>query len=511
MARHKDHWDAIIVGAGLGGLSCATTLAKKGLKVLVLEKEGKVGGYATQFTRKAGKGIEYRMDLSYQTLGGMREGGKFREVLEELGVFGNLDIKHLDSICTVKLPDFEITLPPSISLFQERLIELVPEEKEGIEKLLHTMKLLNEETHALMENPPVGLSPTEFAEKYPVWSKYMTSSNDDFLADHVEDPRIATITNYFVHALCLPPRRMAAVAYMSAFYDIVSEGTEYIQGGGYTLSLALRDAIVEHGGEIHVGNEVERILVEDGKCEGVRTTEGNVFKAPFIVCNAPAPVAFERLIAPEVVDPDYLNQIRTGEISGSLIVGLFGVRGTPEEIGLTRNLYVVRSHDMNDEMDRLMEGDYETGAFYLTNNTVDNPEDTPEGRSFLQLLINADGRQWCGLPTEVYKKKKAGVTEILIDRVAEFVPDIRDRLEVVVVATPHTMERYTSNPYGAIFSYSMTTTGHTLFRPRPDTPVPGLFLASAWTFGGPGYIPGVIGGTATAQMLLDKAIPVIAE
>ena len=114
MTEHENHWDAIIVGAGLGGLSCAATLAKNGVKVLILEKEKKVGGYATQFTRKAGKGIEYRLDLSLQSIGGMREGGTFKKVLEEIGVFGDLDIKYLNNICNVKLADFEITIPANI-------------------------------------------------------------------------------------------------------------------------------------------------------------------------------------------------------------------------------------------------------------------------------------------------------------------------------------------------------------------------------------------------------------
>jgi phytoene dehydrogenase-like protein len=80
----------------------------------------------------------------------------------------------------------------------------------------------------------------------------------------------------------------------------------------------------------------------------------------------------------------------------------------------------------------------------------------------------------------------------------------------VNVATPHTMERYTSNPFGTIVASAMTTTGHTLFRPRPNTPVPGLYLSSAWTVYGPSYVATTINGAVTAQMILEKAVPVLA-
>ena len=60
MTAGGEKWDAIVVGAGLGGLGCATALAREGLKVLVLERHNKVGGYAHQFVRKAAPGAGKR-------------------------------------------------------------------------------------------------------------------------------------------------------------------------------------------------------------------------------------------------------------------------------------------------------------------------------------------------------------------------------------------------------------------------------------------------------------------
>ncbi|MBW2369484.1 MAG: hypothetical protein JRH15_16560 [Deltaproteobacteria bacterium] len=155
-------------------------------------------------------------------------------MLEDIGVFGDLDIKHLDTICSVKFPDFEFDIAPGVSAFQEQLIELVPKEKEGIEKLFNTMKRLNEETSALQENPPEGIGPDEFADKYPLHTKYMKASNDDFLSDHVQDPKIPAILNHLTAMFGQPPHRMAALVYMSILYDLVSEANDYIQGGVFS-------------------------------------------------------------------------------------------------------------------------------------------------------------------------------------------------------------------------------------------------------------------------------------
>ncbi len=504
MTEHEKQWDAIVVGAGLGGLSCAAALAKKGLKVAILEKEKKVGGFATKFSRKAGKDIKYEFDYSLQICKALHEGGILRTILKDIGVFDNLDIKHLDTFVSVKFPDFEIDIAMGCSAFQEQLVELVPDEKEGIEKLFNTIKKLDEESTAIQENPPDGLGPDEFAEKYPLFNKYLTASSDDFLADYVQNPKISAMINQFTAVFGLPPNRMSAVIYIPIVMKLISDPNYYIQGGGYSLSLALRDAIVKYKGDLFLGNEVERIIIEDGKCAGVKTKKGDIFKAPFIVCNAAAPVVFEKMIDSSVVDTEYLNQIRTPEIDCSTIVGLFGLKGTAEEIGYDKNMTIIGSYDLNTEFDRLMAGEYKGGQFSLINNTVVNPGDTPEGRTILQLLMNCDGKQWCGLDKEVYKKKKAELTEILIDRVAELIPDVRERIEVVVVATPHTVERYTSNPNGTVFGYRNTPTGHSIFRPNPETPVTGLYLAGAWGFQGSGYVPAIISGVSTAQMILDK-------
>ncbi len=509
MTEQIKQWDVIVVGAGLSGLSCAAKLAKKGVRVLVLERGAKVGGYATQFTRKARKGIEYRFDVSLQLVGALREGGILRMFLEDVSVFDDLEYKSRDEITTVKLPDFEMAIPKGLPLLQEQLIERVPAEKEGIEKLFGTLASFQQEDAALKINPQAwSVGSKEFAEQYPIYSKYRSASNDDLFADFIQDPKIIGVLNFLCPPLGPPPNQLSAVMFMSVFSNMITDGVDYIQGGGYALSKAFQDAIVRYGGQVFVKNEVEQILIEHGKCEGVRTEKGDLYKAPIVVCNAPAPVVFEKLVDPKLVDPHYLHQIRTPKISKSLLLGLFGLKGTPEEVGFTKGVYVFDGYDFNDGFKQLMvDEDYENGHFFLTNNTVDNPDDTPEGRTILQLLMPADGKHWCGLNRDVYKKKKAEVTEVLIDRVGEFIPDIRDRLEVTVVATPRTFERYTLNPNGAVLAYDLSTTGYNFFRPRRDTPVPGLYLASAWTSNGPSYIATVIGGIETAGMILANGPP----
>jgi prolycopene isomerase len=506
MGDIRKDWDVIVVGSGLGGLSCAGMLAKNGKRVLVLEKHSKVGGYAHQFKRKAGKDTTYYFDVALHVTGAMNEGGSSRRILEEMGAWGKFEVKQMDEMLRANFPDFEITIPADKDAFHKKLIDQFPDQKDGIDSLFATVDKFAAEIGGLQRTSvPGGPPPADFAEKYPTIAKYMASSLHDFVADHVTDDKVSAVFCQLWPYIALPPKRASAFLYLQMWLSFFKGGVFYIQGGGYALSKAMAACVEERDGAVLTKTEVDKILVEDGRCVGVETKKGKIFTAPVIVSNVPAPVTFDSLIDSSVVDPSYLEQVRSMEHSVSLIQAYIGIKGTPAEIGFEDHEYFVNpSYDFEEGFDRMLEDDYSLGACVMANNTSVNPGDTPEGRSILDIAILANGKHWCGLPKDEYKKKKAEVTELLIDRFTEIIPDIRERIEVIEVGTPHTMQRYTGNPDGAVFGYASTPMGHSIFRPRADTPVPGLFLAGAWTFPGPGFGGTLAGGATTATIILNK-------
>ena len=504
MTAIDENWDVIVIGAGLGGLSCAGLLAKNGKKVLVLEKHNKVGGYAHQFKRKAGRDVEYRFDVALHVTGAMDEGASSRRILEEIGAWDRIEVRRLDEMYRSSFPDFEITVPADHELFRQKLIKQFPEEEDGINSLFATADKFADEVAALRKAAtPGGPPPPDFAEKYPTLSKYMVASLHEFVSEHVSNEKVSAVFCQLWPYMGLPPKRGSAFLYMQIWLSFFKGGAYYIQGGGYALSRALSGCVEDRGGKVLTRAEVVRILVEDGRCVGVETKKGKRFRAPVIVSNAPAPVTFDKLIDPSVVDPAYLEQVRTAELSVSIIQAYIGIRGTPDEIGFRDHEYFVNAgYDFEEQFDRMLKGDQSSGTCVMANNTSVNPGDTPPGRSIIEIAILADGKLWSGLTKEEYKKRKAEVTEMLVDRFSEIIPDIRDRIEVIEVGTPRTMERYTGNPYGAVYGYASTPSAHSVFRPRPDTPVPGLYLAGAWTFPGPGFGGTLAGGANTAQIIL---------
>ena len=98
--------DAVVVGAGLGGLAAANTLASSGRKTVVLEQHSVPGGYASAFQRGP-----YRFDTALHELNGLAPGGGLDTIYRELGIWDRLRLHRLDPLYILRGPDRQIVAP----------------------------------------------------------------------------------------------------------------------------------------------------------------------------------------------------------------------------------------------------------------------------------------------------------------------------------------------------------------------------------------------------------------
>ena len=127
-------YDAIVIGAGLGGLSAATMLARGGLNVLLVERHNIPGGYATSFVRG-----RYEFEIVLHELSDVgppeRRGAVYR-YLEYLGMADKVEFLHVPNLYRSVFPDLDVTLPAGREAYQAKLIETFPHEAKGIERFM---------------------------------------------------------------------------------------------------------------------------------------------------------------------------------------------------------------------------------------------------------------------------------------------------------------------------------------------------------------------------------------
>ena len=170
-------------------------------------------------------------------------------------------------------------------------------------------------------------------------------------------------------------------------------------------------------------------------------------------------------------------------------------------------LYLGVSADLN--LDNLKRGFYyqSDGPYthdnwkYISVPTAVDKSLAPEKKQIIFTLVslNKDYSE-----VENWDDLKADYTESTIDYLTEFVPGLRNHIEVIEAATPKTLKRYTLNSKGAAYGWAVTNDQIGSNRLPHITPLEGLYLAGHWTTPGPGISSVVSSGWKVANMILKE-------
>lgn len=488
-------YDAVVIGAGNGGLTAATTLARAGVKTLLLERHNIPGGCATSFVRG-----RFEFEVALHQLSGIgTEGfaGPLRKSLTDLGVIDDIDLVEMKNLYRLVLPgELDITLKAERGAALDALKSQFPEETEIIDRYFKFLyQYCNEWISVMMMRDPEA-SP----QKYPLYFKYALKPTRAVFDEFAFSPLLETTLGIYWSYMGLPPSLLPFGDFAILMWVYLEFKPWHIKGGSQALSSALLNAFYQAGGEARFNCGAQRILVADNQVIGVLTEEGDEITARHIVSNAGTYTTYVDLMDSEAVPVERDRELGARTVGTSAFTLFMGFDREPSDLDIheTTNFLVTGT---DAESAYLKSKTLDPPGFTLFScYDVDDPGFSPPGTCQAAFLTLNYGEPWYAVPPNRYFEAKYRYAESLLNILYTVFPKCRNHVEELEVATPLTHMRYLGHPGGAIYGFDQFAKDSEMFLTR-KSPVKGLLHAGAWTGSG-GFQPTLMAGQSAARSII---------
>ncbi len=499
------HFDAIIVGAGLGGLAAAATLAKNGWRVRLCERHSKPGGYASTFYRNP-----YEFEVSLHELSGIGSPGNRGSlwmILKELGVSERVKFHPIPTFYRTLADGVDVRVPAERQAALTAILDAFPHEHKGIAHVFEHLFHIKQEIEKMSREEKGVPSTLRSITRYPALSHAATVPLSTILYRYVKDPRARLVLGQVWGYFGLPPSQLSLVYFTGGFTSYLTHGATYPAGKSQTLSNTFVEIIEEAGGEVSLRDGVSRITCRDGRVTGALTEHGERLASNVIVANVnPLTTALE-LIGREHLPSPFLGRLITGRPSLSAFCVHLGLSRPIHELGIEdHEIFINESSDLEEQFYQACSMAPPTSFLMTSYNTI-APDFSPKGTSVIVLTSLCAGNLWHALEAQHYHEMKQQFTEAMIDKAAQHFPQIRLSLDQIASSTPITCMRYTGNIDGAIYGFANTPEENPAFRLPQKGPLEGLWFSGAWTQPGGGYSPCIESGNSAAKMIIAAHQP----
>ncbi|MDQ3047804.1 MAG: NAD(P)/FAD-dependent oxidoreductase [Bacteroidota bacterium] len=478
----KNKYDAIIIGSGMGGLTTAAFLAKSGKKVLVLEKHYVAGGFTHTFKRKKFEwdvGVHYVGQVNFKD-GMVRKA--FDYVTDNKLKWTSMGDVYDQAIIEGDVYNFLAGRKEQV----EQMIRYFPEEEKGIRDYYELISKVG------------GLSLMFFAEKtMPVWVsktfgyflrngfyKYSQQTTIEVISSFTSNKKLIAVLSSQCGNYGLPPAK-SSFAIHATIIDHFLDGGNYPIGGSSSISKCVMDVIEANGGTIAIKAAVKNIVINKNKAVGVEMENGDIIYGSKIISNTGIHNTYNQLIKEKKCSEDVeVNQIAP---SVSHICLYLGLNSSDAELGIPKNnIWLYNSYEIDRDYNFHLENKGKAPSLaYISFPSAKDPswQEHHPGTSTIQVIASCpyewvkewEGEKW-QKRGDAYEKYKAHLTDQLLEKLYEVLPQVKGRIEIAELSTPLSTKHFSSYANGEIYGLEHNTKRFNLKQLRATTSYKNLYL-----------------------------------
>ena len=490
---------AVVIGAGLGGLSAAMRLGSKGYSVTVIDRLDRVGGRGSSVTKNG-----FRFDLGPTILTVPQV---FEKLWKDCGkdFAGDVELVPLDPFYEIRWQDgsrFQVR-----SSEEEMLAEVTrnfPKDLKGYCKFLKDC-----EKRYVFGFEGLGRRPMnkiwDLLKEIPGFIRLRADrSVYAHVSTRVKDPKLRMALSFHPLFIGGDPRNVTSM-YILVSHLEKAFGVHYVKGGVQALADAMANVVKEQGGQVLLNSNVENITLSKQKADGVMLENGLKLNADIVVSNADPGWTYNKLL-PNQKKRWTEKKLKKSRWSMGLFVWYFGTKNTKkkwQDVGHHTIMNGPRYRGLlADIFDRQFLAD--DMSIYLHRPSVTDPSVAPKGDDCFYALSpvpnlkTSNPIDW-SKELEGYKNKMRMVLE-------ETIPGFSDAIIEEHILTPKDFEERYLSPYGSGFSLEPRIFQSAWFRPHNvSEDIENLYLVGAGTHPGAG-IPSVVTSSEVLSQLVSDPV-----
>lgn len=473
----------VIIGGGIAGLCAGIYARKKGFETEVLEANKISGGLATAWKRKG-----YTFENCVHWLVGSKKHGDLNDMWREVFDIDQLEFYESKIQSALERGKQRITFYRDNDVLEKELLSKAPEDAKAIAGFMRDVRKL---TRFRMP------ADTSFWEKIigtgriipylPLLSRASKITVREY-GKRFTNP---LLRSYFQGAL----GELSLTAILFSFAWMNSGNAGYPVGGSLRMIRLIEESYRKLGGKIRFDSRVKRIVVEGSFASGVELESGEYMDADLVVSAADGHATLFHMLGKQYLDEQTIARFKRMKPFPSYLMVSFGVArefpGEPELLSIV----------LDEPIQIDLQTKLEIASYRIFNY---DPNFAPPGKTAIVSFIPTyEFEHWaklCENSPEEYQCEKKRVAAAIVDIFEKRYPGSKEKIEVIDVATPATVFRYTGNWQGSMEGWLITP--QTGIRQLPST-IPGIhnfYMVGQWISPGGGLPSGLL----TARNVIGK-------
>lgn len=484
----KQHFDTIIIGSGVGGLSAAILLSRAGQKVLVLEQHDVPGGWCHSFYLNG-----HRFTPGVHYVGLLEKGQSTAQLYEALGIADELSFFRMNPSAYEHafIGEERFDFPGNFDDLVTTLVKRFPQEEKNIKKYLNLVKNVSAELQ-LLPNVEGFWQHLTIPFRTKNMGKYALFTLKRVIDWHIKDPLLKKILNIQFGDHGLAPGK-ASFPLHCAVMDHYFNGGFYPCGGGAAVVKAMTNAIKENNGEVKTQQRVKKIIVEGKKLKtavGVELESGERLFAKRIISNADPNITYQKLIGEENLSRKLQKKLSKTSYSCTSLMLFLTVAMDLRAAGMdSGNIWVMPNEDMDEVYERMMMPDVTTDAafegMFISCTTLKDPSSfdgkhhSIEAITYLDYKIFEEFEKEAESRSTKYLQFKELLTEKMIKTLEKVLPNIREHIVHKELGTPITNQYYINTTKGSVYGTEKKLTQIGPFAYKAKSEIKNLYLCGA--------------------------------